>query len=356
MPKHDLRDGITVTPPQVDAYRQMAQWWATVQAIDLAIVSYAGTHISQFTQQVKLKTGGDKACFQLPVSLAPFHSTTQILPKVSQIFLRCRRLLCLDAFLGGREIWVFQCGDDMSNQGMYLSTSLEELTDLWGPSWRLFRNAEPDHIQSIEIGNGCIIPWSTSKATDDVTVVPDTIGSEVYCHWVFSLDWNSDEVERFQQDLDRKYFLESDTFLIGVPNGLRINPDCNPSREEMIWKKTRLEESEALHPPNTSYSRRDKDGHTVAVTANIPVAGSHGHSWTYKRQEGMSWKSALVERWPNKRCMPGELENFSGLEVSLCTQNARRVRLLSLLGSDTMRHYLHSLSLLATRVLLGNLL
>ncbi len=199
--------------PRIDDYRQMAQWWATVQAVDLAIVSYAGTHIRSFTQQVKLKTGGDKACFQLPVPLAPFNSTTEILPKLSQIFLRRRRLLCLDAFLGGQEIWVFQRGDDMSNQGMYLSTGLEELTDLWGPSWRLFRNAEPDHIQSIEIGNGCIIPWSTSKAADDVTVVPGTIGSEVYCHWVFSLDWNSDEVERFQQDLDRKYFLESDKFL-----------------------------------------------------------------------------------------------------------------------------------------------
>ncbi|PMD24404.1 hypothetical protein NA56DRAFT_566558 [Hyaloscypha hepaticicola] len=58
----------------------------------------------------------------------------------------------------------------------------------------------------------------------------------------------------------------------------------------------------------------------------------------------MSWKSALVERWRNKRGVPGQLENFSGLEVSLCTQNARRVRLLSLLGSNTMRHYLHSLS------------
>jgi hypothetical protein len=159
-----------------------------------------------------------------------------------------------------------------------------------------------------------------------------------------SLGWNSSEVDGCKQDLDRKYFLESDTFLIGVPDGLRVNPDCSPSRKEMIWKKTRLEETGALNPPNTSYSRGYKDGHTVAVTANIPVAGSHGHSWTYKRQEGMSWKNALVERWRNKRGAPGELENFSGLEVLICMQNARRVRLLSLLGSDTMSYYLHSLS------------
>ena len=334
--------GLPLKPPH-GPLQQMAEWQATVQAIDLAVVSYAGTHIRPFTSKVMFQADKDQRYLQLPVQFASYRPPIN-LPEVSQIFLRRRRLLCLDAFLGGREIWVFQRGDDMSNQGMYLSTGLEELTDLWGPSWRLFRNAEPDHIQSIEIGNGCIIPWSTSGATDEVTVVPDTTGSEVYCHWVFSLDWNSDEVERCQQDLDRKYFLESDTFLIGVPDGLRVNPDCNPSREEMIWKKTRLEESEALHPPNTSYSRRYKDSHSIAFTANIPIAGSHAQSWTYKRQEGMLWKSALVERWRNKRGVPGELENFSGLEISLCTQNARRVRLLSLLGSDTMRHYLHSLS------------
>jgi hypothetical protein len=174
--------GLPLQPPR-GPLQQMAEWQATAQAIDLAIVSYAGTHIRPFTREVKLQADKDQGYLKLPVQFATYHPAT--MPEVSQIFLRRRRLLCLDAFLGGREIWVFQRGDDMSNQGLYLSTGLEELTDLWGPSWRLFRNAEPDHIQSIEIGNGCIIPWSTSRATGDVTVVPDTSGSEVYCHWVF---------------------------------------------------------------------------------------------------------------------------------------------------------------------------
>jgi hypothetical protein len=167
--------GLPLQPPR-GPLQQMAEWQATVQAIDLAIVSYAGTHIRPSTWEVKFQVDKDQGHLKLPVQFASYHPATN-LPEVSRIFLRSRRLLCLDAFLGGREIWVFQRGDDMSNQGMYLSTGLEELTDLWGPSWRLFRNAEPDHIQSIEIGNGCIIPWSTSGATDEVTVVPDTTGS-----------------------------------------------------------------------------------------------------------------------------------------------------------------------------------
>jgi hypothetical protein len=126
--------------------------------------------------------------------------------------------------------------------------------------------------------------------------------------------------------------------------GLSVNPHCNLSTADMIWKKTQLEESGALFQPNTSYARRYKDGHTVQFTATIPMAGSHGHSFTYKRQEGMSRKSALVERWRNKNASPGELEDFSGLEVSICTQNARRVRLLNLLGSETMQNYLHGKS------------
>jgi hypothetical protein len=113
------------TPPE-----QMAEWLATVQVIDLTIVSYAGTHIKPFSREVKLPYDQDQIYFQLPVQLVPYNPATHILPRKSQIFLRRRRLLCLDAFLGGQHIWVFQRGDDMSNQKIYLSTRLEELTDL----------------------------------------------------------------------------------------------------------------------------------------------------------------------------------------------------------------------------------
>jgi hypothetical protein len=164
---------------------QMAGWRTTVQAIDLAIVSYVGTHIKPFARALDLQNDQGQEYFQMPAPLLPYNSNTHALPKASQIFLRRRRLMCLDPFLGGREIWVFQQGDDMSDQRMYLSAGVEELTDLWGPCWRLYRGSEPEQIQSIEIGNGCLLPWSTSGLTDDVPEAPEApeaTGSEVHCH------------------------------------------------------------------------------------------------------------------------------------------------------------------------------
>jgi hypothetical protein len=62
---------------------------------------------------------------------------------------------------------------------------------------------------------------------------------------------------------------------------------------------------------------------------------------TYKRRKGQNIKDTLVERWRNtKNRNPGKLEAFYGVEVSLCTHNARRRRLLELLNSTTMRKYL----------------
>jgi hypothetical protein len=129
-------------------------------------------------------TAKGREYFQVPVPLPSDQFFTEALSKASPILLRRRRLICLDAFLGGREIWVFQCGDDVSDIRMYLSTDLEVLTDLWGPCWRLYRDTEPEKIQSIEIGNGCILPWSTSGLPGDTFKVPQKIESVVYCYWI----------------------------------------------------------------------------------------------------------------------------------------------------------------------------
>ncbi|CAG8978922.1 hypothetical protein HYALB_00005259 [Hymenoscyphus albidus] len=65
---------------------------------------------------------------------------------------------------------------------------------------------------------------------------------------------------------------------------------------------------------------------------------------TYKRRGGHTMKDALVERWRHNFRNPMDLEAFSGVEISLCTGNARRRRLLHLLGSPTIRNYLHGIA------------
>ena len=65
---------------------------------------------------------------------------------------------------------------------------------------------------------------------------------------------------------------------------------------------------------------------------------------TCKRRVGHSMKDSLVERWRNGPRKFSELASCSGIKVSLCTQNARRRRLLDILRTTTMRKYLDCIS------------
>jgi hypothetical protein len=324
--------------------RMLATLQATVEALDLSVLSYSGTHIRNFDRNESFDDPEDVHGYFLLPDISSGDGEPKITPVIC---LRPRRLMCMDAFLGDREVWVFQKGDEvLQNEPLWLSTGIEELNDIWGPCWKLMRDKEHGEIQSIEIGNGCILPWSGPQPEDNLSSFPPIDGNEVYSHWISSKDWDDAVVQKGQQGLERKYFTEDSTFLIGASpyTGLAVNTSCKPSKADLVWKKTRLEEKNALRIPKTSYARRFKDSHSYQITANIPIAGSHTQALSYKRQDGLDRKSALVERWRNNSGNPGELEDFSGVEVSICTQNACRMRLLSILGSDTMRDYLHGIS------------
>ena len=169
---------------------------------------------------------------------------------------------------------------------------------------------------------------------------------EVFCHWVSSRDWDSDELKSHQAGLTKRHFDGSETLLIGadVNNGLRVNDQCVPSVARLAQLKKRFREIGALQTPRTHKSRRFKDSHAVQVQGSAMGFVSVAGTVTYKRREGHTMKDALVERWRNGARNIVELEAFSGVEVSLCTRNARRRRLLHLLGSQSMRKYLKSIS------------
>jgi hypothetical protein len=206
--------------------RMLATLQATVEALDLSVVSYSGTHIQRFDQ-----------------SYPYTHQEFFVLPRDKNletgplICLRRRRLMCMDVFLGSREVWVFHEGSDASrNEPLWLSTSIEELNDLWGPSWKLTDGKKVGKIQSIETGNGCILPWSSPKPEDHARSFPITVGNEVYSHWISSKDWDEVAVRVGQHGAERKFFTEDSTLLIGASPyiGLAVNPSCKPSKADLV--------------------------------------------------------------------------------------------------------------------------
>ena len=82
---------------------------------------------------------------------------------------------------------------------------------------------------------------------------------------------------------------------------------------------------------------------------NSLVVGSHGvqagHSRIWKDKKEEPLKKSLLDVWENEADSrdPREFENFWGVAVSLCTMNAQRVRLVELLGEDSvfalLRHF-----------------
>lgn len=86
-----------------------------------------------------------------------------------------------------------------------------------------------------------------------------------------------------------------------------------------------------------SKSYRFVDSHQSSL-----VIGSHGlqagRSKVFKDMKGESLKKALLAIWENEPALrePREFESFWGVAVSLCTMNARRVRIVELLGEKSV--------------------
>ncbi|PQE07794.1 hypothetical protein CJF31_00007621 [Rutstroemia sp. NJR-2017a BVV2] len=346
---YDLLVNMGITSLHVAiSYEPRMIWTLTAQVIELAIISYAGAHIERFDESL---FGRGIVFTLLPRRI--YHDDTlarigQTLPIHENCIIKFsrRKLQCMDSFLNGKQPWVFHSQRPYTNvsERLYLSTNIEPLTDLWGPSWRIAGEAAPNGIKQYNIGNGAIIPWSLDSSAFDCRPTPTS--SEVFCHWISARNWKDEEVERHQASLKRRHFLSTDTLLIGARSdyGLLVNEKCVPSMDRISRLKTRLWEQEALRPPNVSRAKRYIDSHAVQIQGSAMGFVSGSGQVTYKRRSGHTMKDALVERWRHGLRNPIDLEAYSGVEVSLCSRNARRRRLLNILSSNTMVNYLNGIS------------
>lgn len=139
-------------------------------------------------------------------------------------------------------------------------------------------------------------------------------------------------------------FKTTDLLLIGADSGLPFH-DRQTVDPRMKWKachcsteniKQQLKEAGRLDRIITSRAYR----HTDSQQASL-IVGSHGfqagRARTFKDNREESLKTRFLDEWENQPDSrePRELENYWGVTVSLCTGNARRVRLVEILGSDS---------------------
>ncbi|KAN0120314.1 hypothetical protein V8E51_002522 [Hyaloscypha variabilis] len=339
----ELLNSMNMTPQPFIGVVHPYTWDCALQSLQLGVLSYAGAHLQRFDLDL---IGSYVAYFELPIKITYEDEALQHIssrPQIASIKLRRRQFQCLDKLLGGCQPWVFHHSVfSEDNEPLHLSTTVGALSDIWGPSWKIL--GESGSITRYDIGNGSIVPWSENP--DQHWTYSSTNPSEIYCHWISSKDWNEKLVEVNQCGLPRKFLLDSDILLIGanMEFGLNINPECSSSPERLSRLKTQLHNQGALKVPRTFRDKRYIDSHAVQVTGTALGIISGSGTVTYKRRVGHTMKDALVERWRHNLRSPLDLEAFSGVEVSFCTKNARRRRLMHLLSSDTMRNYLSTVS------------
>lgn len=315
-------------------------WYCVVHTLDLAVLSYSGAHIENF-DDTYLEVR--KESFEIPrefLVLGEFEQPQGIGQPmfVPPVTLRRRSLQCLDNFLH-RDVWVFHTKPEnvTGNGKLYLQTDVRTLADIWGPLWASCRKSKPGEIYEFNVGNGTILPWSNNPDQQEHAI--PSVG-EIFCHWV---SWREPlaNIKLLQKNLVKRFFHLGDSLLIGAsPNSilnLKSNSGCQRS---LVDIKQDLSYIHALNRLKTARREMVKDSQTFGVTAGgLGVTASA--TKTYKRREGQTWKDALAEDWRDLEFVnPVYLEYYVGLEISLCTRNARRIRLLDVLGTKTMALYL----------------
>jgi hypothetical protein len=304
--------------------RPTSLWRQAVLVLDLAVVSYCGAHIERF----------DHRFLGESLDLAKITAAwTEVVDGSEGIMLRRRSLRCLNGFLRGEQVWVFQpqnIWQDASD--LWLSATIEEFGDIWGPVWAIKTSEDATEAIKYNTGNGSIVPWQREKDTPLAT-------DETYCHWASEFVRVPPSSQTFTPGL--KLLIGGNHAIVEQKTSqLKENQVCQNRTNNVIQ---RLKATNHLTYLGTRSEKRYLA--EEQVTAGV---GAYGVAITsgrvYKKRRGITLKEAICEAWKNgggKR-NPAILEHWLGVEFSFCTGNARRCRLKTLFNSSSVRRWLDS--------------
>ena len=313
-----------------------SHWRSMLGVLDLIVLSYTGAHVLDM-RELYLPLPGH---LSMPKERLRWPGGPKSLPLSGMFQLRSLPLYCLSDFLRWRNVWVFgRAGRAPPRSRAYLSTDIETFADVWGPVWSVADQSSPDIVVEYKAGEGSIVPWD-----HDPTKHPALVDGERLCHWtkIYTPLDSSDHVLSQQSNsvsaspVEGKSGLERGIqLLIGAGEDPQLRwRRCKCSIDDLTQK---LKEYERLSPLMPSKAYRYVDSYQSSF-----VIGSHGvqvgRNRTVKDKKETPLKMALLEQWENSPSSrkPREFENYWGVVVSLCTMNAVRVRLVNVLGEESV--------------------
>ena len=337
-----------------ELFSMLIEYWRIVLGtVDLAILAYEGAHTTNFIQEI---LGHDRETIIELSNQAP--SQTGLL-------LQRRRMKCLAELFENRDVWVFGWFASQDLQSFYLSADVVTFADVWGPVWKVLDKTRNSRVAKYNVRGGSLVPWPYRS-----NIHPNLGPHERLCHWrsnaasvrfekagsagtsgIPSSECRSipKKADSFAgslssfSDPDEEGETGSDLECFGDNTRLMIGADATP---RMQWKTCHcriddhvqhLKDAGRLDYIIASRSYRYVDSQQTSL-----VIGSHGVqaglAKTIKDKREQNLKISLLDRWENEPPSrdPHEFENLWGVVVSLCTMNARRVRLVELLGDESV--------------------
>lgn len=288
----------------------MAICRAAVLLLDLALVSYVGSHGTRFTSYI-----------QSTVELISIRSNNRDMPPFG---CGLKRLACLSEFLGDSKVWVFQKGIEEpyltshyeGPAGLSVVTRMEEFADIWGP------------VRSVLAENGTAVrQYNLSRGYIQALPRGGNVDDIIDCHW-------------FSPSLRARQHGEevpgmAPNALLSIGGALKKNNECHYTLDQ-------YEDDYGLSMGQlgTMSPYWATDARTSGFSAGqyFNVTGSV----TQKKLPGITLKEHILNSFSQDPVNADieVLNKFIGVEVSHCTGNARRVRMKEVFRLERVRERL----------------
>lgn len=286
---------------------------AVSRFLDLATISYCGAHLERIDEMYLETTLGH---FSIPCDVTG-----------TSIIMARRTLRCLGGYLRDRPVWVFQTIKEASpllSEPLYISATLHDFADVFGPVWQTTASQNSSAVLKYNVGKGFIVPWRRNSRD------PILLPGEVFCHWTEDIE-NLEGADNFPRSYER--------LLIGAGKFLTPNWHCRTTQDDFTREMRAKKLCRAF---GTSYPSKYRESQTVQVGFASSYGVGLNYSEEYKRREGVTLKDAVVASWTSEA--EGRdiqiIKHLYGVEVSACTDNARRRSLFQILQSTTLKRYL----------------
>ncbi|KAG8531757.1 uncharacterized protein KY384_003389 [Bacidia gigantensis] len=154
--------------------RALGFCFASLERLDLAILSYQGAHTAELRESFCLPTPGIIRLHGVEVHVDVYFPRG---------FMMLLPLKCPAPFLDFRKVWVFCEHEESSTDTFYLSTDIETFADVWGPVWKVPHPTDHSLTIRYNLVGGSIMPWPADRVRN-----PAPAENQRLCHWVSNFD------------------------------------------------------------------------------------------------------------------------------------------------------------------------